>query len=102
MPNLTSKVSLINELCSLESEKNDVSADRSLFKPMLTRQRSEISKDNIDDSSAFQFHLQEKLFLDTLYFFGKPNFSEQFKKITKRYIKVGYNLDVMRQPACLV
>ena len=33
---------------------------------------------------------------------GKPNFSEQFKKIIKRYIKVEYNLDVMRQSACLV
>ena len=32
---------------------------------------------------------------------GKPNFSDQFKKIIKRYIKVGYNLDVMRQSACL-
>ena len=33
---------------------------------------------------------------------GKTNFSDQFKKIIKRYIKVGYSLDVMRQPACLV
>ena len=33
---------------------------------------------------------------------GKPYFSDQFKKIIKRYIKVGYNLDVMRQSACLV
>ena len=33
---------------------------------------------------------------------GKPNFSDQFKKIIKRYIKVGYNLDVMWQSACLV
>ena len=24
---------------------------------------------------------------------GKPNFSDQFKKIIKRYLKVGYNLD---------
>ena len=32
---------------------------------------------------------------------GKPNFSDQFKNIIKRYIKVGYNLDVMRQSACL-
>ena len=32
----------------------------------------------------------------------KPNFSDQFKKIFKRYIKVGYNLDEMRQSACLV
>ena len=33
---------------------------------------------------------------------GKPNFSDQFKKIAKRYIRVGYNLDIMRQSACLV
>ena len=33
---------------------------------------------------------------------GKPNFSDQFEKIAKRYIKVGYYLDIMRQPACLV
>ena len=32
----------------------------------------------------------------------KPHFSDQFKTIIKRYIKVGYNLDVMRQSACLV
>ena len=33
---------------------------------------------------------------------GKSNFSDQFKKIVKRYIRVGYNLDVMLQFACLV
>ena len=33
---------------------------------------------------------------------GKPNFSDQFEKIAKRYIKVGYYLDIMRQSACLV
>ena len=33
---------------------------------------------------------------------GKPNFSDQFKKIVKHYIRVGYNLDIMRQSACLV
>ena len=26
---------------------------------------------------------------------GKPNFSDQFKKIVKRYIRVGYNFDIM-------
>ena len=26
---------------------------------------------------------------------GKSNFSDQFKKIVKRYIRVGYNLDIM-------
>ena len=34
--------------------------------------------------------------------FGKPNVSDQFKRIVKRYIMVGYNLDIMRQSACLV
>ena len=38
--------------------------------------------------------------IDTL--FGKPNFSNQFKKIVKRDIRVGYNLNIMRQSACLV
>ena len=33
---------------------------------------------------------------------GKPNLSNRFKKIIKCYIKFGYNLDVMRQSACLV
>ena len=33
---------------------------------------------------------------------GKTNFSDEFKKIVKRYIMVGYNLDIMRQSACLV
>ena len=33
---------------------------------------------------------------------GKPNLSDQFKKIVKRYIRVGYYLDVMRQSACLI
>ena len=33
---------------------------------------------------------------------GKPNFSGQFKKIIKRYIKVEYNMDVMRHSACLI
>ena len=26
---------------------------------------------------------------------GKPNLSDQFKKIVKRYKRVGYNLDIM-------
>ena len=33
---------------------------------------------------------------------GKPNFSDRFKKIVKRYKRIGYNLDIMRQSACLV
>ena len=32
----------------------------------------------------------------------KSNFSDQFKKIVKRYVRVGYYLDIMRQSAYLV
>ena len=30
------------------------------------------------------------------------NFSNQFRKVEMRYKPIGYNLNVMRQPACLV
>ena len=32
----------------------------------------------------------------------KNDFSYHFKKITVRYKKIGYNIDVLRQTACLV
>ena len=33
---------------------------------------------------------------------GKNDFPYHFKKIIVRYIKIGYNIDVLRQTACLV
>ena len=33
---------------------------------------------------------------------GKNDFSNHFKKIIVRYKKIGYNIDVLRQTACLV
>ena len=33
---------------------------------------------------------------------GKTDFSDQFRKIIMRYKRIGYNLNVMRQSACLV
>ena len=41
-------------------------------------------------------------FINSNEFLENPNFSDQFKKIVKRYIRVGHNLDIMRQSACLV
>ena len=32
----------------------------------------------------------------------KSYFSEQFRKLIDRYKRIGYNLDIMRQTACLV
>ena len=65
-----------------------------------------IVKYNIGLKTLLQQGISESIFyVDLVYKFkrivGKPNFSDQFKKIVKRYILVGYNLDIMRQSACL-
>ena len=31
----------------------------------------------------------------------KINFSDQFRKLINRYKRIGYNLDIMRQTACI-
>ena len=63
-----------------------------------------IVKYNIELKTLLQQGISELIFYgDLVYKFKrKPNFSDQFKKIVKRYIRVGYNLDIMRQSACLV
>ena len=57
-------------------------------------------------SKLYPYYIIPIFYGDLVYKFkrivGKPNFSDQFKKIVKRYIRVGYNLDIMRQSACLV
>ena len=66
-----------------------------------------IVKNNIWLKTLQQQGISEPIFYgDLVYKFkrivGKSNFSDQFKRIVKRYIRVGYNLDIMRQSACLV
>ena len=66
-----------------------------------------IVKYNIGLKTLLQQGISDPIFyFDLVYKFkrvvGKPNFGFQFKKIVKRYIRVGYNLDIMRQSACLV
>ena len=66
-----------------------------------------IVKYNIGLKTLLQQGISEPIFYgDLVYKFkrivGKPNLSDQFKKIVKRYIRVGYNLDIMQQSACLV
>ena len=73
----------------------------------LHRHSDLIVKYNIGLKTLLQQGISEPLFYGDLFYkfkiiIGKPNFSDQFKKIIKRYIKVGYNLDVMRQSAFLV
>ena len=80
---------------------------RKAFSKSYHRHSELIVKYNFGLKTLLQQDISEPLFyVDLVYKFkqvvGKPNFSDQFKKIVKRYIRVGYNLDIMRQSACLV
>ena len=33
---------------------------------------------------------------------GRADFSDQFRKVITRYKRIGYNLNIMRQSACLM
>ena len=80
---------------------------RKSFSKFYHRHSELIVKYNIGLKTLLQQCISEPIFYgDLVYKFkrivGKPNFSDQFKKLVKRYIRVGYNLDIMRQSACLV
>ena len=65
-----------------------------------------IVKYNIGLKTLQQQGISERIvYGDLVYKFkrivGKLNFSDRLKKIVKRYIRVGYNLDIMRQSACV-
>ena len=80
---------------------------RKAFSKFYHRHSELIVKYNIGLKTLLQQGISEPIFYgDLVYKFkqivGKTNFSVQFKKIVKRYIRVGYNLDIMRQSACLV
>ena len=80
---------------------------RKAFSKFYHRHSELIVKYNIGLKTLLQQGISEPIFYgDLVYKFkrivGKLNFSDQFKKIVKRYIRVGYNLDIMRQSACLV
>ena len=66
-----------------------------------------ISKFNVGLISLLHEDLSEpKFYGDLVYKFkkirGMTDFSDQFRKIIMRYKRIGYNLNVMRQSACLV
>ena len=80
---------------------------RKAFSKFYHRHSELVVKYNIGLKTILQQGVSEPLFYgDLVYRFkrilGKPNLSDQFKKIVKRYIRVGYNLDIMRQSAFLV
>ena len=80
---------------------------RKAFSKFYHRHSELIVKYNIGLKTLLQQGISGPIFYDDLVYkykriVGKPNFSDQVKKIVKRYIRVGYNLDIMRQSACLV
>ena len=80
---------------------------RKAFSKFYHRHLELIVKYNMGLKTLLQQGISEPIFYgDLVYKFkrivGKPNLSDRFKKIVKRYINVGYNLDIMRQPACIV
>ena len=80
---------------------------RKAFSKFYHRHSELMFKYNIGLKTLLQQGISEPIFYgDLVYKFkrivGKPYFKDQLKLIEKRYIRVGYNLDIMRQSACLV
>ena len=80
---------------------------RKAFSKFYRRHYELISKVNIRLKSLLHQGLSEPEFYgDLVYKFkkirGMTDFSDQFIKIIMRYKRIGYNLNVMRQSACLV
>ena len=78
---------------------------RKAFSKFYCRHYELISKFNVGLKSLFHQSLSEPEFYgDLVYKFkkirGMTDFSDQFRKIIRRYKRIGYNLNVMRQSAC--
>ena len=66
-----------------------------------------VSKFNVGLKTLLHQGLSEpELYGDLVYKFkkneGRADFSDQFRKIIVRYKRIGYNINIMRQSACLV
>ena len=65
-----------------------------------------VSKYNIGLKTLLRRLAEPEFYGDLVYKFrkiiGKYDFPFHFKKIIVRYKKIGYNIDVLRQTACLV
>ena len=73
------------------------------FSKIYHRHYESISKFNV---GLHQGLSEPEFYSDLVYKFkkirGMTDFSDQFRKIIMRYKRIGYNLNVMRQSACLV
>ena len=80
---------------------------RNIFSIFYLRHYDLISKFNVGLKTLLREGLSEPEFYgDLVYEFqkliGRNDFSFQFRKIITRYRRIGYNLNGMRQSACLV
>ena len=80
---------------------------RKAFSKFYRRHNELVSKFNVGLKSLLHQGLSEpKFYGDLVYKFkkirGMTDFSDQFRKNIMRYKRISYNLNVMRQSACLV
>ena len=80
---------------------------RKTFSKFYRRHYKLVSKFSVGLKTLLHQDLSEQEFYgDLIYKFkqivGRADFSDQFKKIIVRYKRIGYNINIMRQPACLV
>ena len=80
---------------------------RKAFSKFYRRHFDIVSKYNVGLKALLLEGLSEPEFYGDLVFkfrkiIGKNDFPCHFKKIIVRYKKIGYNVDVLRQTACLV
>ena len=80
---------------------------RKTFSKFYCRQYELVSKFNVGLKTLLHQDLSEPEFYgDLVYIFkknvGRADFSDQFRKIIVRYQRIGHNIDIMRQSACLV
>ena len=80
---------------------------RKTFSKFYRRHYELVSKFNVGLKTLLHQGLSEPEFYgDLVYKFkkivGRVDFSDQFRKIIVRYKRIGYNINIMRQTACLV
>ena len=80
---------------------------RKTFSKFYRRHYELVSKFSVGLKTLLHQGLSEPEFYgDLVYKFkrivGRADFSDQFRKIIVRYKRIGYNINIMRQSACLV
>ena len=101
----TSRKDLIS--CHSLSEKSPVDKLRKTSSKFYRRHYEVVSKFDVGLKTLLHQGLSEPEFYgDLVYKFkkivGRADFSDQFRKIIVRYKRIGNNINVMRQSACLV